>query len=116
MLANKLRKLGVLKGELATIFHGYDISTHRILRTYSDDYKELFRDSKFILPISKLWAEKIRALGGDPARTHIMRVGIDTDNFHFRPAKPIGSPIQLLTIARLTDKKGFSPRWKPAAF
>ncbi|AUX93998.1 glycosyltransferase [Mixta gaviniae] len=35
-----------------------------------------------------------------------MRVGIDTDNFHFRPAKPIGSPIQLLTIARLTDKKG----------
>ncbi len=106
VLANKLRKLGVLKGELATIFHGYDISTHRILRTYSDDYKELFRDSKFILPISKLWAEKIRALGGDPARTHIMRVGIDTDNFHFRPAKPIGSPIQLLTIARLTDKKG----------
>ncbi|MEQ4531415.1 MAG: glycosyltransferase [Mixta sp.] len=106
VLANKLRQFGVLKGELATIFHGYDISTHRILKTYAEDYKELFHDSKFILPISRLWAERIRSLGGDAAKTHIMRVGIDTEDFDFSPLKQIGEPIRLLTIARLTDKKG----------
>nr|VUD24623.1 glycosyl transferase family protein [Salmonella sp. NCTC 7297] len=41
--AAKLRELGVLRGKIATIFHGIDISSREVLSHYTPEYQQLFR-------------------------------------------------------------------------
>ncbi len=41
--AAKLRGLGVLRGKIATIFHGIDISSREVLSHYTPEYQQLFR-------------------------------------------------------------------------
>ena len=54
--AAKLRELGVIRGKIATIFHGIDISSREVLNHYTPEYQQLFRRGELMLPISDLWA------------------------------------------------------------
>ncbi|PBI81941.1 colanic acid biosynthesis glycosyltransferase WcaL [Rahnella victoriana] len=107
-LANQLRNLGFLRGRLAAVFHGNDISQTRILTLFNNDYKKLFENADFILPVSQLWANKIKSLSGHKNNIHVIRMGIGVNKFPFKPRATLNSPIQLLSIARLTEKKGIS--------
>ncbi|WP_426785042.1 hypothetical protein ACP3TB_13135 [Rahnella variigena] len=107
VLANQLRKLGFTKGKLAAVFHGNDISKTRTLDVFKDDYENLFDNAEFILPVSQLWANKIKAVSGHEKNIHVVRMGISVDKFSFRPRSVLGNPIRLLSIARLTEKKGY---------
>lgn len=108
VLANQLRKLGFLKGKLAAVFHGNDISQTRTLDVFKNDYKNLFDNAEFILPVSQLWANKIKAVSGHEGNIHVVRMGISVDKFSFLHRPVLGNPVRLLSIARLTEKKGIS--------
>lgn len=58
--AAKLRELGVIRGKIATIFHGIDISSREVLNHYTPEYQQLFRRGDLMLPISDLWAGRLQ--------------------------------------------------------
>lgn len=107
-LANQLRNLGFLRGKLAAVFHGNDISQARILNLFNEDYVNLFNSADFIFPVSQLWANKIKSMSGHDNNIHVIRMGIAVNRFPFKPRTNLNNPVKLLSIARLTEKKGIS--------
>ncbi|CAI0763837.1 glycosyltransferase [Serratia quinivorans] len=107
VIADKLREIGFLKGNLATIFHGLDISHTKTLNDSKTDYINLFKRSELILPISELWANKLISLGCPKEKIHISRMGINIDLFKFNESKySNGSPLHIISVARFVEKKG----------
>ncbi|MDU5838435.1 MAG: glycosyltransferase [Pantoea sp.] len=105
-LANKLRELGVLVGKQATVFHGADISRRHILEEHKQDYVNLFEQSELLLPISHLWERKLIEMGCPPEKIHVTRMGIEPEKFNFEPRQAFHSPLRIVSVARLTEKKG----------
>lgn len=114
-LANKLRELGVLKGKQATVFHGADISRRHILEEHKLDYVNLFRQSELMLPISHLWQNKLIEMGCPPEKIHVTRMGIEPEKFNFQPRQAFHSPLRIVSVARLTEKKGLDVAVKASA-
>lgn len=106
VFALKLRELGILKGKIATIFHGSELSQDSALAEYQKSYQHLFLNTELILPISYLWADKIAEMGCDRRKITVQRMGIDLEKFDFSPIKKIDYPIKIVSVARLTEKKG----------
>ena len=102
-----LRALGLLRGRLVTTFHGYDMS-----RTVQHDgaglYARLFREGDLFLPISDHWRRRLVEIGAPSDRTVVHRMGVDVRRFTYRASRPraAGEPLALLSVARLTEKKG----------
>ncbi|WP_314984410.1 glycosyltransferase [uncultured Pantoea sp.] len=114
-LANKLRELGVLKGKQATVFHGADISRRHILEEHKLDYVNLFRQSELMLPISHLWENKLIEMGCPPEKIHVTRMGIEPEKFNFQPRQAFQTPLRIVSVARLTEKKGLDVAVKASA-
>lgn len=104
--AAKLRELGAIRGKIATVFHGIDISSHEVLRCYTAEYQQLFRRGDMMLPISNLWATRLRAMGCPMSKVAVSRMGVNMDNFTLRPLRAPGETLQIISVARLTEKKG----------
>ncbi|POT59595.1 colanic acid biosynthesis glycosyltransferase WcaL [Citrobacter amalonaticus] len=104
--AAKLRELGVLKGKIATIFHGIDISSREVLNHYTPEYQQLFRRGDLMLPISDLWAARLKGMGCPPEKIAVSRMGVDMTRFTHRPVKAPGTLLEIISVARLTEKKG----------
>lgn len=104
--AAKLRELGVLKGKIATIFHGIDISSREVLNHYTPEYQQLFRRGDLMLPISELWAVRLKGMGCPPEKIAVSRMGVDMARFTHRPLKTPATPLEIISVARLTEKKG----------
>ncbi|MDJ0036579.1 glycosyltransferase [Pantoea allii] len=114
-LANKLRELGILKGKQATVFHGADISRRHILDEHKQDYRNLFQQSELMLPISHLWQNKLIAMGCPPEKIHVTRMGIEPEKFNFQPRDAFHKPLRIVSVARLTEKKGLDVAVKASA-
>lgn len=114
-LANKLRELGVLKGKQATVFHGADISRRHILEEHKHDYVNLFEQSELMLPISHLWENKLIEMGCPPEKIHVTRMGIEPEKFNFQPRQGFHKPLRIVSVARLTEKKGLDVAVKASA-
>ncbi|HGE0252812.1 TPA: colanic acid biosynthesis glycosyltransferase WcaL, partial [Salmonella enterica subsp. enterica serovar Typhimurium] len=104
--AAKLRELGVLRGKIATIFHGIDISSREVLSHYTPEYQQLFRRGDLMLPISDLWAGRLKSMGCPPEKIAVSRMGVDMTRFTHRSVKAPGMPLEMISVARLTEKKG----------
>jgi len=104
LLGARLRALGGLAGRVVTTFHGFDITAHVAARG-EHVYDELFRRGDLFLPISDLWRARLVELGCPPDRIEVHRMGIDLRRFRFRE-REAGVPLELVSIARLTPKKG----------
>lgn len=108
--ANQLRQIGVLEGNIATIFHGNEISAHKALNQYHENYKALFKQTELMLPISQLWANKLIELGCPSNKIKIHRMGVDLTKFEFKHddsnKELTPNLISLFTVARFTEKKG----------
>ena len=104
--AAKLRELGVLRGKIATVFHGIDISHRDALARYTPEYQQLFRRGDLMLPISELWAGRLKAMGCPDEKIAVSRMGVDMEKFSLRPLKATGLPLEIISVARLTEKKG----------
>lgn len=119
VLANKLRNLGVIEGKIATIFHGHDISAQSSLLQYGNEYKQLFKQTELMLPISDKWQYKLIDLGCSAEKILVHRMGVDLTIFKPRtpeprtpePSTPEPSTLEpstftLFTVARFSEKKG----------
>ena len=104
--AAKLRELGVISGKIATVFHGIDISSREVLNHYTGEYQQLFRRGDMMLPISQLWAERLQAMGCPADKITVSRMGVNMDRFSLRPLKTPDACLQIISVARLTEKKG----------
>ncbi|WP_039058594.1 colanic acid biosynthesis glycosyltransferase WcaL [Enterobacter sp. Bisph1] len=104
--AAKLRELGVLKGKIATVFHGIDISHRDVLNHYAPEYRQLFQRGDLMLPISDLWAGRLKNMGCPENKIAVSRMGVDMARFNLRAVKNPGTPLQIISVARLTEKKG----------
>lgn len=104
--AAKLRELGVISGKIATVFHGIDISHREVLARYTPEYQKLFQRGDLMLPISNLWAGRLQKMGCPPEKIAVSRMGIDMTRFTPREVKAPAAPLEILSVARLTEKKG----------
>ncbi|EEQ7729697.1 colanic acid biosynthesis glycosyltransferase WcaL [Escherichia coli] len=104
--AAKLRELGVIRGKIATIFHGIDISSREVLNHYTPEYQQLFRRGDLMLPISDLWAGRLQKMGCPREKIAVSRMGVDMARFSPRPVKAPATPLEIISVARLTEKKG----------
>lgn len=105
--AAMLMELGLLKGKLVTVFHGFELSEHSILKRYSAAYRALFSLSALCMPVSQLWAERLLALGCSADKIKVHHMGIYPDSFTMlEPTRPLHNPLRLLSVARLVEKKG----------
>ncbi|MGM6900795.1 colanic acid biosynthesis glycosyltransferase WcaL [Escherichia coli] len=104
--AAKLRELGVIRGKIATIFHGIDISSRDVLNHYTPEYQQLFRRGDLMLPISDPWAGRLQKMGCPREKIAVSRMGVDMTRFSPRPVKAPATPLEIISVARLTEKKG----------
>ena len=106
-LAVLLKNLGILKGKIITTFYGYDLTSY-VKKSGKEVYKELFRKGDLILSISSDFKERLIELGCSEGKILIHHLGINSDKFKFRSSNTIKNDdtIQILSIARLVEKKG----------
>jgi colanic acid/amylovoran biosynthesis glycosyltransferase len=104
----KLRRAGFFDGPLAVIFHAADVTTW--LAEHGDQaYERLFAEAALLLPISQHWQKKLTRLGAAPEKLHVVHMGVDLRALEYR-ARTLGEgePLQLLSVARLMEKKGIA--------
>lgn len=107
--AMNLRKAGVISGPISTIFHGFDMSNHSFLKKWMPSYRELFQKTEYLLPISNLWSDRLVAWGAQKDKIRVLRMGVDLESFPpIRESRPVGNPLKVLSVARLTEKKGIA--------
>jgi colanic acid/amylovoran biosynthesis glycosyltransferase len=104
--ADRLRRIGAVKGKVVTAFRGADIT--RYVRSRGEGaYRGLFERGDLFMPVSEDFAARLRAMGADPGRIVVHRTGIDLSLFAYRPRAPERPRrIRLATVARLIEKKG----------
>jgi colanic acid/amylovoran biosynthesis glycosyltransferase len=86
-------------------FYGYDIS--KILRGNPDAYNSLFNQCDAVTTLSDNMSEKVIKAGCPTEKVFKQQLAVDTNRFQFQHRqRPSGEQIQLLTIARFTEKKG----------
>ena len=102
-----LRQSGLIEGPVATVFHGFDISRFDIIKKYLGNYRRLFEQTEMLLPISELWKRRLLQWGAPEDKLRVLRMGVDLDQLQMRAAaRPPTDPLQVLSVARLTEKKG----------
>jgi len=101
-----LRESGALQGPLATIFHGYDMSS--VLDEKGDNfYRRLLDQGELFLPISAHWKRALLEMGAPEDRICVHHMGVDPERFSFHTRTPDDDgQIRILSVARLVEKKG----------
>ncbi|MCT6700629.1 glycosyltransferase [Rheinheimera sp. 4Y26] len=106
-LAQQLQQAGLLAGKIVPVFHGFDLSEQKVLSKYQSCYQELFLVCPAVFAISKLWCQRLAELGCPKDKIKLLRTGVDTQKFLFpSPERALQQPLQLLSVARFTEKKG----------
>lgn len=106
LVGTALRDLGLLSGKVLTSFYGYDLTSYP-KRFGSEAFAPLFQRGDLLLPLCEIFRKHLVRLGGDPARMRVHHIGVDCRRFAFseRAAAHDGR-VQLVTVARLAEKKG----------
>lgn len=104
--AMTLRRQGYLQGPIATIFHGFDMSVTATVARLLPHYRQLFRETEALLPISRAWAERLEAWGADPAKIAVLHMGVDLPQLSVDCDRPLASPLRVIQVGRQVEKKG----------
>jgi len=100
-----LREIGALHGKLVTSFYGYDVAEFPRQRG-RDVYTQLFAKGQRFLAISQVMQQKLIELGCPSEKILLHRLGVNLEMFTlFPPTAPLDS-VRILTISRMTPKKG----------
>jgi len=106
-LAMHLQQADVLAGKILPVFHGFDLSEQQVLAKYQQDYLQLFKHCPAVFAISRLWCARLAELGCPTEKINLLRTGVALQNFAFsEPQSTLQLPVKLLSVARLTEKKG----------
>ena len=100
-----LRHMGI-NAKVCTTFHGFDIS--RYISNKDDEfYETLFTNGDIFLPISEYWKQRLLALQCPKEKIFVHHMGIDPRKFEYHPPNMSKEdPLTVLTVGRLTEKKG----------
>ena len=105
VLAAALRDLGILNGAVVTTFHGADMSRY-FRRTGTSQYDFLANTGDMFLPISHRWKEKLIGVGFPASRIVVHHMGVDCGEIESFPVEVEDGTIHIVSVARLTEKKG----------
>lgn len=106
--ALRLRRLGVLAGELVVAFRGAD-TTKYVERRGPGVYARTFRQARLLLPVCDFLGRRLVALGAPAERVVVHRTGIDLRRWPYRERYPgPGGTLRLATVGRLVEKKGIA--------
>ncbi len=102
------RRDGALKGKLVVHFRGYDIS--KIVRLHGPHfYDDVFACADRFVTNCDHFKHKLIELGCPAELIDVAPSGLDLSAFPFTPKTiPSDRPLHLLTIGRLTEKKGIA--------
>lgn len=112
LLGASLREMGAIAGSLVTTFRGFDISEYP--RHQGDDvYHRLFERGDLFFANCDFFRQRVIDLGGDADNIFVHRSSIDCEKFAFSPRKlatlpDTKIPVRLVTVGRLTEKKGLA--------
>jgi colanic acid/amylovoran biosynthesis glycosyltransferase len=99
-----LRELGAISGRLVVSFRGFD-ATRKVNQGL--DYSELFRKGDLFLPVCDSIARLLIHLGCPREKIRVHRSGISLKAFPYSGRYRMkGEPTRLVSVARLTEKKG----------
>ncbi len=106
IFAQTLRDVDALRGPMTTMFHGYDISMY--IRQHGPGvYKHLFARGDFFTCPSEFVRKRLIAAGCPAEKVESFKLGTDLKRFSFKERTLDSSgAIRLVTVARLTEKKG----------
>lgn len=104
-IALRLREIGVITGRLVTSFRGFDATKY--LRARPRAYEALFLQADLLLPVSQSLADHLIAVGCEPSKIVVLHSGIECNKFRYIDRRLAeDEPVRILTIGRLTEKKG----------
>jgi colanic acid/amylovoran biosynthesis glycosyltransferase len=104
--ALRLRRLGVLGGELVVAFRGAD-TTKYVARRGPRVYARTFRQARLLLPVCDFLGRRLVELGAPPERVVVHRTGIDLRRWPYHERGPVREGrLRLVTVGRLVEKKG----------
>ncbi|WP_152084835.1 glycosyltransferase [Pseudoalteromonas sp. A25] len=106
VVANNLRQIGVLEANIATVFHGQDITAELKFKHTQQNYQRLFKETELLLPVSELWKTQLLSMGADESKTYVQRMGVDLSLFMARRTDKSTKVLHILTVARFSQKKG----------
>jgi colanic acid/amylovoran biosynthesis glycosyltransferase len=106
--ALRLRRLGVLGGELVVAFRGAD-TTKYVARRGPRVYARTFRDARLLLPVCDFLGRRLVQLGAPAERVVVHRTGIDLRRWPYRGRQsPAPGSVRLMSVGRLVEKKGIA--------
>ncbi|PTE20170.1 colanic acid biosynthesis glycosyltransferase WcaL [Cereibacter changlensis JA139] len=92
---------------LVTIYHGHDVAT--VIRNGAMSlYDQLFRVGALHLPVNAVFRQMLVDAGAPPERTLVHHMGIASGAFASAPRDWNARPLRILSVGRLTEKKGFA--------
>lgn len=101
-----LKEIGAVKGKVVVSFHGYD-ATWYPERRGRNVYEALFREADFFTVNSNFIGQRIIELGCSENKIIKLPESLKVTEFVCQERYLLsGSPVQLLTVARLAQKKG----------
>ncbi|MBE7444976.1 MAG: glycosyltransferase [Planctomycetia bacterium] len=102
-----LKHIGAINCTIVTSIRGFDITV--FLKENPGIYQELFREGDLFLPVCQFLKERLIRAGCDEKKIVVHHSGIDCSRFEYSQRQRIpGEYINVLTIARLVEKKGVS--------
>jgi len=97
-----IQDLGLINGPIVASVRGYDITKNQ----HSIDYSEVFKRVHLFMPVSNSLKEKLIQKGCPEEHIAIHYSGIDVQAFSPQTAHKNSKTTQLLSVARLSEKKG----------
>ena len=103
--ALRLREIGAISGKVVTSFRGFDATKY--LRAHPHAYDALFSAGDLFLPVSRSLADRLVESGCDRSKVVVLHSGIECAKLKYIE-RNLGEsgPAKVLTIGRLTEKKG----------
>lgn len=90
---------------LVTIFHGHDVGAPMHDGTLSR-YGVVFSEGALQLPVNGFFRDALIAAGAAADSVAVHHMGVNTDEIGFAPAARGAGALSLISVCRLTEKKG----------
>jgi colanic acid/amylovoran biosynthesis glycosyltransferase len=99
---------GALPAALVVHLRGHDLDPF-VARRGPGCYREVWDGANAVIANSERFRDKAIGFGCPPEKIHVVESPVDVESFPWRPPQPPqGRPVRLLTVGRLTEKKGIA--------